>query len=63
MRRIHNIKKENHVLQMFEDSKTIFVDRYSWSHSVLRKLTRKMCRNGTLLKVSENDRGFVYAKN
>lgn len=63
MRRVHNIKKENYVLEMFEDRKTIFfVDRYSWSHSGLRKLTRKMCRNGVLVKLREDDRGFVYAK-
>ena len=63
MRRVHNIKKENHVLEMFEDRKTIFVGRYSWSHSGLRKLTRKMCRNGVLVKLREDDRGFLYAKN
>ncbi len=61
--RIDRVKKASHVYSLFEERKSIFVHRYAWGHSNLRKITRRMCKDGLLVKIGEDKEGFRYARN
>lgn len=36
------------------------VSKYAWSHDGLRKLTRRMCKDGKLTMVAKDGDGFTY---
>lgn len=36
------------------------VSRFAWSHDGLRKLTRRMCKDGKLRMVQQDSDGFTY---
>ena len=56
------IKKPNHIHRIIDERGFIFVHRYAWSHSAMRKVTRRMCKDGVLLKVAEDRDGFKYIR-
>lgn len=60
--RAHKIKKKSHVLRVIEEQGYIFVHRYAYSHSSMRKVTRRMCKDGDLIKVWEDRIGFKYVR-
>ncbi len=60
--RADKIKKPNHVNRIIDEQGYIFVHRYAWSHSNMRRVTRRMCKEGLLVKVVDNDAGFKYVR-
>lgn len=60
--RIDKVKKESHVYKMLDEYGWLFVHRYAWSHSNFRKITRRMCKDGKLVKISEDRIGFRYVR-
>ncbi|KNC11561.1 hypothetical protein AC790_13410 [Pantoea sp. RIT-PI-b] len=60
--RADKIKKPNHIHRIIDERGFIFVHRYAWSHSAMRKVTRRMCKDGILLKVAEDRDGFKYIR-
>jgi hypothetical protein len=49
------------VLQL-ASQRDFFVHRYSWSADRLRKMTRRMCKDGELVMVRRDQNGFYYRK-
>lgn len=42
------------------DARAFYVSRYSWSHERLRKITRRMAKDGRLVLVTNAKDGFYY---
>lgn len=42
------------------DDREFFVHKYGERHEKLRKLTRRMCKDGKITLVQSNSRGFNY---
>jgi hypothetical protein len=42
------------------EARAFYVSRYSWSHSRLRKVTRRMMKDGLLTLVASPKDGFYY---
>nr|DAN85979.1 MAG TPA: hypothetical protein [Caudoviricetes sp.] len=47
---------------MIDEHGSLFVHRYAWSHANMRRVTRRMCADGKLIKVCENADGFRYVR-
>lgn len=57
---LYKIKKESQVADYINQRGTIFVSKYSCSHSRLRKITRRMCKDGKITMKSMLKDGFIY---
>jgi hypothetical protein len=42
------------------DARAFYVSRFSWSHARLRKITRRMAKDGLLTLVASPKDGFYY---
>lgn len=54
------IMTEEQILAIANE-REFFVHRFGYRHEKLRKLTRRMCKDGKLRMVNRTSRGFTYS--
>lgn len=62
MRAVHKIKKESHVNEMIEYYGWIYVHKFKSSHGNMRRIARRMERDGKLKMISQDKLFFRYVR-